>query len=665
MTENNITEEELKLFNKKILDVELKCLIDYEIMLTEKDKNNIKKIYFNILKHKNTFKNKKISYYLSIKNIIINIYNSYNIYIEICQKKGINKSYINKYVFNNIIYDKIENITYNETFEFLDKYFNLNEINLQENSLNDVEFILKNCSLKKSKLNYNSDKISFCEQLLPKIKHLFKYNSFSSVNNEKNPYKGFEYILDVIEAKNNIRFFLCLNLFDNMNTFKLRYIEPTNEMYNYIDKNRIFYTFNSIYKSYSDMIFFDIENDITNIHNKLSNYIRFIKANENYSGYLSDKYILDSRTQLLLAEKKAEREKLIVEQKNKKYKSDIENMNIKPLIKNGISFYKDKIVYEGIKCDFNGYYDFVKYLNTKDIDSITDFNEVFENTIKTIVFKYFYNNFIPWNISRNLNNQGCVTLNTIKEKNKLTFNINNNEIIVRKYSINGIRINKDEVAECLCHILCYDNIEKYEEFLKNVSKCSLKFHKAISQNVKHSIQLQGTNANLEFKLKRKANRNYLILDKKEFLITNSNLFIDNKGSSYNLEYFKNIMKSVKIELKDLMLIIKDAKKRYELAIKKSEELLKETLTKFKVEKKTINDKTGYVLRGKSGNQYLIEDNSSNTNFKVWQVKGDELDYRCIVDKNPTGHTGKDGLVSRIYALANDIMFAKDINTLKL
>ena len=57
--------------------------------------------------------------------------------------------------------------------------------------------------------------------------------------------------------------------------------------------------------------------------------------------------------------------------------------------------------------------------------------------------------------------------------------------------------------------------------------------------------------------------------------------------------------------------------------------------------------------------------SSDNNFKTWLVKPNgKLEYRCIVDKTHKGQVGKDALVSRIFALANDVLVAESIYTIK-
>ena len=76
---------------------------------------------------------------------------------------------------------------------------------------------------------------------------------------------------------------------------------------------------------------------------------------------------------------------------------------------------------------------------------------------------------------------------------------------------------------------------------------------------------------------------------------------------------------------------------------------------------------GYEVKGNSGKIYfVIEPENNNNNFKIYEVlPNNNFNYLCIVNKTNKGHIGKDALVSRLYALKNDTLVAKDIYTLKV
>ena len=107
-------------------------------------------------------------------------------------------------------------------------------------------------------------------------------------------------------------------------------------------------------------------------------------------------------------------------------------------------------------------------------------------------------------------------------------------------------------------------------------------------------------------------------------------------------------------------LVEEGKNRYEKALEKSKLLLEKTMNTLKVTHGNVNGKTGYKVRGISKTDYLVENN-----LKVWKVNGTQMEYKCIVDKTHAGQMGKDALVSRLYALSNDVLIAKDVYTLKV
>jgi hypothetical protein len=101
---------------------------------------------------------------------------------------------------------------------------------------------------------------------------------------------------------------------------------------------------------------------------------------------------------------------------------------------------------------------------------------------------------------------------------------------------------------------------------------------------------------------------------------------------------------------------------YELseAEKRSEELLKEACDLTGAKASTRDGKQGYVVKGKM-RSYFVETEGVN---KVWEHHDDKNgSYVCIVNRGEMG-VGRDALVARLFALANDEMMAKQIHTLK-
>ena len=104
-------------------------------------------------------------------------------------------------------------------------------------------------------------------------------------------------------------------------------------------------------------------------------------------------------------------------------------------------------------------------------------------------------------------------------------------------------------------------------------------------------------------------------------------------------------------------IFEEGIREYRDAVKKSEEFLNETIKLFNVESTEKDGHKGYLIKGKSGRQYLLTTDCQIYDFKT-------MKYICIVDKTIGGGFQNDKLVSRIFALANDSMTAEHIYTLK-
>ena len=116
---------------------------------------------------------------------------------------------------------------------------------------------------------------------------------------------------------------------------------------------------------------------------------------------------------------------------------------------------------------------------------------------------------------------------------------------------------------------------------------------------------------------------------------------------------------------DKTALIGHVNKEMSEAEKKSEELLVEAckVTGTQKEKRTIGgqaDVAGYLIPGQVNN-YFVEE----TALRVYKVNGELLEYICVVNGRGDQGVGKDSLVARIYALHNDDMVTKQINTLRI
>ena len=170
---------------------------------------------------------------------------------------------------------------------------------------------------------------------------------------------------------------------------------------------------------------------------------------------------------------------------------------------------------------------------------------------------------------------------------------------------------------------------------------------------------------------RKDKRQYLKIGKNERLIRNTQKILSLRNKSQlnaviDILLDDSIVENLSVE--DIKKLVIVAKKAYIDAIEKSKKLLDRTIKIFNLKETELtiqnHRRKGYIVLGKV-NQYFVnyENNSHTSNCGVYTYPG--LHYICIIDKTPNQQVGVDKFVNRIYALANDQVLARQINTLKI
>lgn len=327
------------------------------------------------------------------------------------------------------------------------------------------------------------------------------------------------------------------------------------------------------------------------------------------------------------------------------------------IVLNGMTIEKDKIVYEGQTLIL----DSKKTSWTEEL--LTGLTRIYEfdNINFDGVFEQFIGNLGHVDAARG-------TIGEVKfEIDKRTSTNKGGTASTRLY-INNHRINKEELQECLRRAICYTSQADYDEFISNVSSCSLKFHRYLQIGIDFEVAGLNRNEGFSFKLplERKKNIMYIVLGDKEYKIKDTNRLITLQGQSDLGEIMEVLMGDKIIDglnLIDAKQLLKLAKIEYSDAVGKSEKLLKETEKQLKLVKQTnikmdsLVIKEGYVVQGKL-RQYVVE---SNDKCGVYEYPSGR--YICIVDKS-TSQVGKDKLINRLYAVANDQALAQEIHTLK-
>lgn len=502
-------------------------------------------------------------------------------------------------------------------------------------------------------------------------------------------------IAKVIESKNNYRIALLRPL-DSTRNDVLICKNPQYNGFNYIDEDRLVAISNHNGDIYSFSEVIENLDDLDDLVVMFTKYIK-MQTQQNIDLLLNFNDLATKNQQIMLELKKQERAEKLVLLKNKQYEAAIKTMDKKPFIKNHISFMGNKAVYEDIVLELpKEYFTFAGYFKGQSVDNVEDFNRIFSWAIEHIVAGWLYGSD-RWEFRRALSRQTdyweCLKRDKYKDDSynreyrnckifgadEFDINVDSKQLKLTKknnrYLINGIRINKHELAEVLKYAMCYPTEEDYKKFLEVVSKCSLKFQKAITRNIRVGLRGSlgtkrdrdsGEYYDIQLKLTREKNRNYIVVGEGKYPISDTNKLIDSNGGDM-IAYAGMLMDITGMPLTSVKELLGECHERYLAAVKKSKELLERTKKMFNVELKTVNGRTGLVLKGNSGNEYLIENNSydDHTNYPIYQIRGTDMEHRCIVDKTLVNQVGEDALVSRIYALANDTYVAKDITTLKV
>lgn len=103
---------------------------------------------------------------------------------------------------------------------------------------------------------------------------------------------------------------------------------------------------------------------------------------------------------------------------------------------------------------------------------------------------------------------------------------------------------------------------------------------------------------------------------------------------------------------------------YKRAFRKSEELLREACEELETEKTTKRvegkEVEGYSLVGNSGTEYFV---SAERPYRIFQNTGNSWNFLCVVGNTRSEGVGKDELVTRLFALKNDVDSVDEVSTL--
>jgi len=357
-------------------------------------------------------------------------------------------------------------------------------------------------------------------------------------------------------------------------------------------------------------------------------------------------------TEEIRREKEDEVQKKLLESKLKEKIDAIKTG--KKLILNGMTITKTSISYEGQALERKDKVDWVHDLllglsRAYKFDDI-NWDSLFEAYISTV------------SSTTSAGRIGDVTFGL-----KYETSVNRVNIESTKTYLNDFRINKQEITDCLRRAVCYTTQEDFDEFISNVSSCSLRFHRYLQTGVDFEVSGMRHGEGFAFKLplERRKNLMYIVLGDNEYKVRDTNKLLNMQNLRDLGEIMELLLADKVIEgmtIDDAKSVLRLAKIEFQDAIDKSKKLLEETEKTLKLIKQEniqmneISVREGYIVNGKL-RQYVV---ANTEKCEVYEYPSGR--YICIVDKS-TSQVGKDKLINRLYALTNDQALAQDIHTL--
>lgn len=300
------------------------------------------------------------------------------------------------------------------------------------------------------------------------------------------------------------------------------------------------------------------------------------------------------------------------------------------------------------------------------------------------------------------------------EAKQWTFNINEITITLSlsntntRRKVNGYCINVEELPRVLRRATCYTTLESYNQFLRQISRASLRVHDALANGVPIKIlsfdkygrdyTRAVTSKHPKMFFIYEDGVYYLWLDKartqrvplKRFVglldeIRVVNRQTDNGWYSHGIDEangpvgggnrrnsdwcrwkLERVIRGHAVDEAGVCSVTPEQfttlfdwlLEARTLAERKSQELLADVVKSTGAKPVTYQDLEAYEVQGKSGRNYVVEKES----FKVWDAK--TKSYICIVDGRGEMGIGYDALVARLLALANDTVVVDKIGTLR-
>ncbi len=266
-----------------------------------------------------------------------------------------------------------------------------------------------------------------------------------------------------------------------------------------------------------------------------------------------------------------------------------------------------------------------------------------------------------------------------KEFEECSFKVNDMVINIDKGDNGRIRINDifsriDDVDDVLNRAICYNNVDDYNQYLKDVSYIGIDLKRMINngiviwlQNPLHSLfQLHGDTSlekmQVRFSLfwdSEKRSRIYLHLNNKKYLIKKKGkfkTFFNKPVATVKISQLNVLLKECLEEWKpgQLLEVVENALEEFKIIKARGEKLVKETIEEINALKNNIiingREINGFLLRGILTNkEYFIE----NENLDVYKKIDGVWNRRCVVSDPNKSRIYEDRLANRLINIYNE------------
>jgi hypothetical protein len=308
------------------------------------------------------------------------------------------------------------------------------------------------------------------------------------------------------------------------------------------------------------------------------------------------------------------------------------------------------------------------------INTSYNLNEFWEELLKISIVGY-----IELYVGRDRRGENFNIFNNFTET---TFTLNGMVLNIKKPESGRIHINNmfcrfADVHHLIEHLICYTNINEYNQYIKDIEKIGVNWKKLINTGVNLKIvnsindfyryyNVDDDNDivnHYDIRLSlywdaNKRNQVYIMINNNKHLITNKRLFMKHFYSPYTTTNITKLSETLYgcLGQSDVNIynLVDDAIVEFQVVKERAERLVADTLTNTNTVKTKItilnNEITGYYLKGiKSQSEYFIEAG----NLAVYKKMDGNWNKRCVVDRHDKNRIYEDRLANRIVNIYNE------------